>query len=199
MCGNTHVHIVQAQTYISYASVVVPAHSALAHAQRPCLTTLKPPTEPEGKQNIHTDGPHTTDKPVVMPALSAGEPLMVDSTSRCLLTGSLAISSPTPCSSPSLLTRKSWYSLWRAQHTGGQRKVLQNHEAKHEQGNYRQTLRQAHKREKTGANKNNDDTTQNPKTVASTHEGGMMRVYGSPRSPSMSLISLYACCPLPLA
>jgi hypothetical protein len=63
--------------------------------------------------------------PVVMPALSAGDPLMALSTSRCLLTGSLAISSPTPCSSPSLLTRKSAYSLHkrkterRRKHGGG--------------------------------------------------------------------------------
>jgi hypothetical protein len=56
--------------------------------------------------------------PVVMPALSAGDPLIALSTSRCLLTGSLAISSPTPCSSPSLLTRKSAYSLHARQSAG---------------------------------------------------------------------------------
>lgn len=54
-----------------------------------------------------------TSSPGWMPALSAGPPWMGARTTSFPLVGSAAISSPTPCTSPSELTLKFAYSLRR--------------------------------------------------------------------------------------
>lgn len=60
-----------------------------------------------------------TSSPGWMPARSAGEPLMGARTTRRPLAGSDAMSSPTPCTSPSDVTRKSAYSRGGTQRVKG--------------------------------------------------------------------------------